>query len=473
MIFSFVSAKKQTLNKELWFSQLVSEDNLKRFVRDLVGFGPRMGGTPSGDLASEYLAKQFENLGLQVQVVENSEKLVHYEHGWSLRLVSPMSKEFSHPWLSGFSPSAPTTECEAIYYDFKNTQELNCGEAKGKTVLIDVAPTKDVYDKLVSAGVKCILTDYPNWEGFYTEWAMITHLNESAENKIPSFNISLNDGKFLKELLQKTSNTRKVKIQFDSDTVIKHGKPRTAIATIPGKSDKYFLVCAHGDADSGGPGADDNASGVAGVLEIARVLQKLIDEGVIKTPKFSLKFIVWGSEYFSTEDYVKTHANELDKILGVFNYDEIGTGAARNCLYFESNDVPQNEKLLRLLNRVGNDYVGQKGFWEEYTTNPSQGGTDSYVFFPDYLKKLGLPEVKIPSTTIYTAAWNKPAVLPQTAGWTTSGWKGKKDTLEIDYSLYYHSSLDVPETTTEKEPFNMEWAVKATGIALLRLMENE
>jgi hypothetical protein len=39
----------------------------------------------------------------------------------------------------------------------------------------------------------------------------------------------------------------------------------------------------------------------------------------------------------------------------------------------------------------------------------------------------------------------------------------------VDYSPYYHSSLDVPERTTEKEPFNMVVAAKAVGIALLRL----
>ena len=41
--------------------------------------------------------------------------------------------------------------------------------------------------------------------------------------------------------------------------------------------------------------------------------------------------------------------------------------------------------------------------------------------------------------------------------------------MKIDYSLYYHSSGDTPENTTEREPQNMVRAVKATGIALIRL----
>jgi Zn-dependent M28 family amino/carboxypeptidase len=247
------------------------------------------------------------------------------------------------------------------------------------------------------------------------------------------------------------------------------GVPRTVIATIPGEGDSYYIVCAHGDSDSGGPGADDNASGVAGLVELARVLQGMIMAKELPRPKHSIKFIVWADEYASTEQYVMRHAGRLDKIVGVMNYDQIGAGITRNCIYFESNDIPHNENLLRTLNAIGEEYAGMKGFWEEATTTPSQGGTDSYVFLPDYLKHLKLPAVEIPSVTIYTAAWNDVRTLPQTPGWSSRAWKGHPDSVVVDYSAYYHSSLDVPTLTTDKEPSNMVWAVKAAGIALLRL----
>ena len=80
-----------------------------------------------------------------------------------------------------------------------------------------------------------------------------------------------------------------------------------------------------------------------------------------------------------------------------------------------------------------------------------------------------MPEAKIPSVTIYTAAWDVKTTMAQTAGWQSKAWKGSADSVVIDYSRYYHSSLDAPELTTDKEPFNMVWAVKAVGIALLRL----
>jgi hypothetical protein len=138
-------------------------------------------------------------------------------------------------------------------------------------------------------------------------------------------------------------------------------------------------------------------------------------------------------------------------------------------LYFEPNDVEHNDSLLKVLDSLAVDYVGKKGFWSEATTNPSQGGADSYVFLQEYLRALKVPQTKIPSVTIYTAAWNELKPIPQTPGWKSKAWHGPKDTVYVDYSPYYHSSLDVPERTTEKEPYNMIVAAKAVGIALLRL----
>jgi hypothetical protein len=300
----------------------------------------------------------------------------------------------------------------------------------------------------------------------YGDAALITDLPASSDNPIPLFNISFSNGSQLRREIQGGTS---IIIRFASSTAISRGHPKTVLAELKGKSEKYFLVCAHGDSDSGGPGADDNASGVAGVLELARVLMSLVKEKKLDAPEYTILFAVWGSEYFSSDAFVARKKDELSEIMGVLNYDQIGTGETRNCIYFESNDVAHNEHFMRVLETVGDDYAGKKGFWDESTTNPSQGGTDSYVFLPDYLRRIGVSGVEIPSVTVYTAAWNESKSMPQTTGWRSKGWKGNPDSVIVDYSRYYHSSRDVPETTTEREPFNMSSAVKAVGIALLRL----
>jgi len=74
---------------------------------------------------------------------------------------------------------------------------------------------------------------------------------------------------------------------------------KNVIATLPGttKADQIILIGAHHDSYSSGsptviaPGADDNASGTAAVLEIARILQK-----TGYRPKSTIKFATFAAE---------------------------------------------------------------------------------------------------------------------------------------------------------------------------------
>ena len=334
-------------------------------------------------------------------------------------------------------------------------------------MLLEQHPSEKMYKELVDDGAKCILSYSVVKSSAYSNWAMIATLKESQKNPIPVFNISNNAGQRIREEL---AHGTSVVIRYSSKTKIMNGSPKTVVAALQGQKDDYYIICAHGDSDSGGPGADDNASGESGVLEVARILNTMVRNKTMPLPYYSIRFVIWGSEYYSASSYVKQHANELKKIRGVINYDEIGIGRPRNCLYFEGNDIPHNYELLKLFERVGEEYAGKKGFWKEATTNPSQGGTDSYVFLPEYLDHLDVPEEKIPSITIYTAAWNEPKSIKQTSGWSSKAWKGNPDSVIIGYSPYYHSSLDIPVFTTDKEPNKMVWGVNAVGIALIRLL---
>ncbi len=86
----------------------------------------------------------------------------------------------------------------------------------------------------------------------------------------------------------------------------------------------YTLVCAHYDAYSPNPdsarGADDNGSGVAAVLEAARVMSNYQFE-------YNIRFIAFSTEEFGdigSEHYASNALLNGDSITGVFNYDMIG-----------------------------------------------------------------------------------------------------------------------------------------------------
>jgi hypothetical protein len=284
------------------------------------------------------------------------------------------------------------------------------------------------------------------------------------------FNLPFSSGEKLRISLQKGT---KIIIEYAVNAAIIEGIPKTIVGTLKGKTDDYYIICAHGDSDSGGPGADDNASGVSAVIELGRILNELVKESIWQKPAFSLKFIVWGNEYSSAENFINKNVKTLSKIKGVINYDQLASGATRKCIYFESNDVTHNYNLMKVIEKVGIDFAGKSGFWKEATTNPSQGGTDSYVFLLRSLERLNVHNIEIPSITVYTAAWDKLRTIRQTEGWFSPVWKGPKDSVIIDYSPFYHTSLDVPTLTSERYGNRIEWGVKAVGLTLLRLASEE
>lgn len=83
--------------------------------------------------------------------------------------------------------------------------------------------------------------------------------------------------------------------------------------------DEYIVISSHYDHQSG-PGADDNASGTAGVLEAARILsQYALDRSIL--------YINFNNEEYGligSMGYAKECARQDKSILGVFNLDMIG-----------------------------------------------------------------------------------------------------------------------------------------------------
>jgi hypothetical protein len=449
------------LSAESAFAQAVDEAALRRYVRELVAFGPRMGGTPSNEKSAAYLASYFKKLGLDVEVPEDPAKWAHWEDSWSVTFDD--GSRIESAWPMGFSPSM---DGESELMTVENLRQATPTEAWRGKIIYTPDNIGQAYASIVKSGhlPRAILTSAPNDPTRYVDWSRLGSLAARGDNPVPAFTVSYVDGRSLASAAQAK---RRMRIALASTS--RQGRPRTVVATLRGQdADKYFLVCAHGDSDSGGPGADDNASGVATVMEIARVYAELVRTKRIPAPRYSIKFAIWGSEYHSSKAFIDREGEGLSHAQAVINFDETGTGAERDAIYFESNDVPWNQTLLRTFERVAAAYANQPGFWTEYTTNPSQGGTDSYAFLPRQYKGQGYTALQIPATTIYTAAWDKLASLKQTPGWESPG-TPDPSTLKIDYSLYYHSSGDTPENTTEREPQNMVRAVKVSGLVLLRM----
>ncbi len=113
---------------------------------------------------------------------------------------------------------------------------------------------------------------------------------------------------------------------------------RNVIGTLPGSGinkDRIFIICAHYDSIAANssawssrdrwqtmpaPGADDNASGTAGVIEAARVLSEA-DFG------YTIKFMAFSGEeiwMLGSRHYADAASERGEEIIGVLNLDMIG-----------------------------------------------------------------------------------------------------------------------------------------------------
>lgn len=123
---------------------------------------------------------------------------------------------------------------------------------------------------------------------------------------------------------------------------------------------KLVIVTAHldsinlrGGSHAPAPGADDNASGAAGVLEIARILAE-------PSAKHDLRFILFGGEeegLYGSKQYVnELSASECARISAVINMDMVATlNTASPAVLLEGAPVSRN--LIKELTEAATTYT--------------------------------------------------------------------------------------------------------------------
>ena len=126
-------------------------------------------------------------------------------------------------------------------------------------------------------------------------------------------------------------------------------KMNNILAVIPGKSNEYVIVGAHYDhlgvdttlvGDQCYNGADDNASGVSAVLQLARAIKKTKVQ-----PERTIIFAFWDGEekgFLGSRFFVK-RTPFLSEISAYMNFDMVGraaTGNSCNLSYIYSSGNP-------------------------------------------------------------------------------------------------------------------------------------
>ena len=138
------------------------------------------------------------------------------------------------------------------------------------------------------------------------------------------FNLSNRQGRRLKQLL---ADGEKVVMDSWVDGIgLEPWRMDVVVARIQGTTEQELIYTAHLDHPKAS--ANDNASGSAALLDMARTFKKLIAEGKLPRPKRGLRFL-WVPEYYGTMAYIDAHPEvkgpELGgNFLGSLNLDMVG-----------------------------------------------------------------------------------------------------------------------------------------------------
>jgi hypothetical protein len=160
---------------------------------------------------------------------------------------------------------------------------------------------------------------------------------------LPVISVAKEDALLLRRLLAKggVKIALDVRNAFDTNPYAE----RNVIADLPGATDggDVVLIGAHFDSWDPAQGANDDGSGVAAVLESARILKSL---GV--RPRRTIRFAFFSGEEeacLGSRAYVKAHEKELDSLRAVLVMDE-GAQAPRGVQLHGREDLEKPMKAL-------------------------------------------------------------------------------------------------------------------------------
>jgi len=302
-------------------SRVSAEQALEHILYLSEVIGPRPGGMETEWEGAQYIASVLQSYGYDVELQSFP---VSDQYIGTVELAS------GEQWQLGAASRGLITgdgfvSGELIFvYPGTNPSDFPTNTA-GKIVLMERASTTTLYRTQVanaeSAGAAAvILYSLVGSRGNYGG-AWNPSLSSSSPAGIPVLGAALIQGQWLKNMLDQGSVNLRVQTKQYSNLLSVN-----VIGIKPAKSGDpnapAILVTGHLDSVVGAPGANDNSSGVALVLELARVFRGY------NTDK-EIRFIAFGSEergLLGSRYYVnQLSQEERDQILAVFNSDMVST----------------------------------------------------------------------------------------------------------------------------------------------------
>ncbi len=327
--------------------------------------------------AAGYIQKILKRAGFQNALIERfpSDGEIQYDTwtppmGWNgvegeLWMVEPKKKKLAdfHEIATSLVKGSKTADIttEVVFVGTGEGEKDYSGKrVKGKIVLAEGYAGKVHREAVLKRGAAGVVTfiggknrlDYPDLVPYQGLWL------KKKENEKATFGFTLSR-RAAESLFLLIKKGERIKFHARVKGVNYGSEIGVMSAAIPGKKrSEEVLLLAH--LDHYKPGANDNASGSAAILEIACTLKDLINRGKLAHPERTLRFL-WVSEWYGTVPWLIKNKAILKRTIAAINFDMVGGDLVKANSFFYFTRTPDSlPSFINDLTENVTDYVARK-----------------------------------------------------------------------------------------------------------------
>jgi len=384
---------------ELEFELIEYDESMARqYAQDLVDLGHpewtgRMSGTDEEAAAAQMIEEHFKSLGMTTTLHSYEVEMHHVNAEPSVQVCTPgnfnpfappcsisdvgsvaytfehridyVIQGFSGSSLIQFGDNAPVVDLgngseESLWQEASGGigYVRGGGSITGNTALMSKAAENDLVSLIrVNKDYNCgkvETTDcVPIFKG--TSIEAITEANGgSVPTELSFIAMSKDAGEILEAAVINGSGTISLNIDVTNDGTRTIYVP---CGEFKGKSSEVVIAGAHHDTVYSGPGAIDDTSGSASIMEMARQISKVVNES--GTPDRTIRFCTWGGEeegLYGSRAYVSEMKNHLKKDLRLYinldmNHVDADFANRGNSLTLFTNNVEDYSNVEKIKDR--------------------------------------------------------------------------------------------------------------------------
>jgi aminopeptidase YwaD len=293
---------------------------------------------------------------------------------------------------------------EVVYVGKGTADDLAGKDLKGKIVFGEVAASRLINAAVKAGAIGVMGYSLPKYNQPEKHQTSISFGGMPSNAGIWALFLSYG----VKEKLKAACLGGAVNVKVDIQTKIYESEELTLVANVKGSvnANERFVYSAHVQE----PGANDNATGVGTLAEMARVTANLVKSGKFK-PERSLTFL-WGDEIVGTRRYITEDKERAKGILWGMSLDMVGEDTKKtggtfliekmpdpSAIWTRGNDkhsewgagnVTEKDLFPHYYNDFIFDICKAQGKFANWTVNfnPFEGGSDHTPFLDNHIAGL-------------------------------------------------------------------------------------